>query len=178
MKMSGRRYGGFQDFDSRRDKELYKTIEEVGNELNDLANSKSGMIMTERSRKLTSYLLAGCSSFMKEESEIQEIHSRAHLLRLLRSDLGIENYEYENEMNRLHLSWEEWMIGCNTLIRSNSWQVSLLTVEMTGPNPSAMRHLSQMGQEPNSLNLNLHGLFGGWPLGFGTMGLQRSGPTL
>lgn len=92
----------FSGFHLRRDKELHKTVEEVGSELNNLANSKAGMIMTERSRKLTSHLLSGCSFFLKGELGLQEIHNRSHLLKSsLRSDLGIENYEYENEMNNI-----------------------------------------------------------------------------
>ncbi|HRQ41028.1 MAG TPA: hypothetical protein PLD25_24190 [Chloroflexota bacterium] len=82
--------------------DLKKDIQLLANELTNFAYSQTGLLMTDRSRRLLNHLRVGCGSFLKDEIEIQEIQNRAHLLKhSMRSDVGIENLEYESEINSI-----------------------------------------------------------------------------
>ncbi len=84
----------------KRSNSLKEDIQNLANELSDFAYSTTGLLMTDRSRRLLNYLRAGCGDFLKENISIEEVRKRAHLLKhSLRSDLGIGECEYENEIN-------------------------------------------------------------------------------
>lgn len=92
----------FSGFNLRRDQNPKQSVSQVASELNELTYNVTGLVMTDRSRRLLTYLLSGCSSYLKEECALDEIHFRSHLLKhSLRSDVGIEDYEFENEMKEI-----------------------------------------------------------------------------
>jgi hypothetical protein len=86
----------------RHSQNLKEEIQNLANFLTGISYGHIGLIMTDRSRRLLLYLREGCGSFLKDEIEISTVQDRAHLLKhSMRSDMGIEDYEYENEINKI-----------------------------------------------------------------------------
>jgi hypothetical protein len=58
--------------------------------------------MSDRSRRLLVNLRAGCGAFLRDALSAQDLIDRAHLFKhSLRSDLGIIDYEYESDLNKV-----------------------------------------------------------------------------
>lgn len=83
----------------RRSGNLESDIQELAFRLTEFAYGKPGLLMSDRSRRLLNHLRGGCGEFLRGELEIREVQNRSHVLKhSMRSDIGIEDYEYESEV--------------------------------------------------------------------------------
>lgn len=86
-------------YEWRSQPDLKDTVKRLVEQLSEVAFSETGMVMSDRSRRLLTNLRSGCAQFLRDEIPGQEVIDRAHMLKHgLRSDLGIIDYEYESDL--------------------------------------------------------------------------------
>lgn len=92
-------------YEARNAIDIQLEIRTLANQLTSVAYGTPGMLMSDRTRRLLNHLRQGCAAYLKSELDLSELQTRAHLLKhSMRSDLGIEDYEYSNEVRRIALS--------------------------------------------------------------------------
>lgn len=82
--------------------DLNADIQAMAHKLTHFAYSETGLVMTDRSRRLLNHLRSGCGGFLEDEIDIQEVRNRAHLLKhSMRADVGVRNLEYDSEIESI-----------------------------------------------------------------------------
>jgi hypothetical protein len=77
-------------------------IQQLADYLTDVSYSETGLLMSDRSRRLILNLRVGCGQFLKGAISSEEIKNRAYLLKhSMRGDLGIIDYQYESDLNEV-----------------------------------------------------------------------------
>lgn len=77
-------------------------VQQLADRLTDLAYNETGLVMTDRSRRLLLKLRRDCGSFIQGKLTDTDLKNSTYLLKhSLRSDVGIKDQVYESAMNEV-----------------------------------------------------------------------------
>lgn len=89
-------------YEWKKHKDQKEVVQQLADYLTDVAYSETGLLMSDRSRRLITNLRIGCGDFLRDAIPGEEIINRTYLLKhSMRSDLGIIDHEYESDLEEV-----------------------------------------------------------------------------